>query len=438
MRKAARRIVEKLRINGHEAFFAGGWVRDFLLRRKPQDIDIATSATPEQVMKLFPHSKDVGAKFGAVQVRVFGHPYDVVTFRSEGPYLDGRHPSKVSFSGPRQDALRRDFTINGLFYDPVAGRVIDYVHGRADLQQKVVRTIGDPRERFEEDKLRMLRAVRLACNLTFEIAPETWDAVKQLTPAIRQVSWERIGDELIKILTGADPGRGLDLLHESGLLAEILPEVEALHGVEQPSKYHPEGDVFVHTREALSLLRKPSPTLALGTLLHDIGKPATFEIKDRIRFHGHSEVGAQIAEEICRRLRMSNEETERVVDLVRNHLWFINVPNMRESTLKRFLRKPDIAEHLELHRVDCLSSHGDLSAWRFCREKLKALEHEPAPLPPLVTGDDLISLGYHPGPIFKEILDAVEDLQLEAGLANKEEALDYVRRTFPAPEAQNR
>jgi poly(A) polymerase len=438
MRKAARRIVEKLRLNGHEAFFAGGWVRDFLLRRRPQDIDIATSATPEQVLKLFPHSTDFGARFGAVQVRVFGHPYDVVTFRSDGAYLDGRHPSTVSFSGPRQDALRRDFTINGLFYDPVASRVIDYVRGRADLQQKVVRTIGDPRERFEEDKLRMLRAVRFACSLSFEIASETWDAIKHLAPAIRQVSWERIRDELIKIVTGADPGRGLDLLHESGLLAEILPEVEALRGVEQPSKYHPEGDVFVHTREALSLLKRPSPALALGTLLHDVGKPATFEIRDRIRFHGHSEVGAQLAEEICRRLRISNEETERVVDLVRNHLWFINVPNMRESTLKRFLRQPAFPEHLELHRVDCLSSHGDLTAWRLCREKRKALEHEPVSPPPFVTGDDLISLGYQPGPIFKEILGAVEDLQLEGGLATKEEALDYIRRTFPVTETQNR
>ena len=437
MRKAACRIVEKLRLSGHEAFFAGGWVRDFLLRRKPQDIDIATSATPGQVQQLFPHSTDVGAKFGAVQVRVYGHPYDVVTFRSEGAYLDGRHPSTVTYSGPRQDALRRDFTINGLFYDPVAGRVIDYVRGRADLQQRIVRTIGDPRQRFEEDKLRMLRAVRFACSLSFEIAPETWDAIKQLAPAIKQVSCERIRDELIKILTGADPGRGLDLLHESGLLVQILPEVEALRGVEQPSKFHPEGDVFVHTREALSLLKRPSPTLALGTLLHDIGKPATFEVKDRIRFHGHAEVGARLAEEICRRLKMSNEETERVVDLVRNHLWFINVPNMRESTLKRFLRKPDISEHLELHRVDCLSSHGDLAAWRFCREKLQALEQEPAPLPPLVTGDDLIHLGYQPGPIFKEILGAVEDLQLEGELATKEQALDYVRRSFPVPETQN-
>src|SRR5437867_7675201 len=320
MQNAARRILEKLRLHGHEAFFAGGWVRDFLMRRKPKDIDIATSALPEDVLRIFPNAVAIGASFGVVQVRLYGRAYEVATFRTEGPYLDGRHPSAVKFSGPKQDALRRDFTINGLFYDPLAKRVIDYVHGNTDIQRKTIRTIGNPKERFAEDKLRMLRAVRFACSLSFVIDPGTWEAIKGLAADIRQVSWERIRDEVLKIITGPNAGRGLDLLQESGLLSQILPEIEAMRGVAQPPEYHPEGDVYVHTRMMLEMLQKPSPVLALAALLHDVGKPPTFSVKARIRFDGHVEVGARMAEEICRRLRLSNEETEQVVDLVLNHL----------------------------------------------------------------------------------------------------------------------
>ncbi|MBZ5497265.1 MAG: CCA tRNA nucleotidyltransferase [Acidobacteriia bacterium] len=431
MRRAAQRIVEKLRLHGHEAFFAGGWVRDFLLRRKPKDIDIATSALPENVLRIFPRAMPIGAQFGVVQVRLYGHAYDVATFRSEGPYLDGRHPSSVSFSGPQQDALRRDFTVNGLFYDPIADRVIDYVSGAADIRRRILRTIGKPQERFREDKLRMLRAVRFSCSLDFKIAPETFQAIRQLAPSILEVSWERIRDELLKILTGPLPGRGLELLHETRLLTQILPEVEAMRGITQPTEFHPEGDVFVHTRNALELLHNPAPALALAVLLHDVGKPPTFAVKERIRFDRHVEVGARIAEEICRRLRMSNQDIELVVELVEDHLRFMNIHKMRPSTLKRFLRRPDFETHLELHRVDCLSSHGSLDSYLFARKKHEELKQEPAPPPRLISGDDLIDMGYLPGPLFRQILEGVEDLQLENPQLTREQALQHVRQAFP-------
>ncbi len=433
MQRAARRIVEKLRLNGHEAFFAGGCVRDFLLRRKPQDIDIATSATPDTVQKLFTNSVPIGAQFGVMQVRMYGHAYDVATFRSEGPYIDGRHPSSVTFSGPRQDALRRDFTVNGLFYDPIADRVIDYVHGRADLQRKVLRTIGKPAERFAEDKLRMLRAIRLAGSLDFQIANETWETIQRLAPEILKVSWERIRDELFKILMGPDPARGLDLMHRSRLLAHILPEVEAMRGVPQPPEFHPEGDVFDHTCRALSWLRKPSAVLAMGTLLHDVGKPPTFAVKERIRFDNHVEVGVGMAYEISHRLRISTNDTEQIVDLVREHLRFMSIYEMRESTLRRFLQKENFSDHLELHRADCLASHGDLDGYRFCLNRLEQLKQEPPAVPRVLTGKDLIGMGYEPGPLFGKILRAVEDLQLEGRLESRESAEEYVRSAFPLP-----
>lgn len=431
MRRAAQRIVEKLRLHGHEAFFAGGWVRDFLLRRKPEDIDIATSALPNEVLHLFPRATQIGAQFGVVQVRLYAHTYDVATFRSEGPYLDGRHPSSVSFAGPKQDALRRDFTVNGLFYDPIAGRIIDYVHGASDIRRRILRTIGKAQERFREDKLRMLRAVRFCCRLDFKIAPDTFEAIRQMAPSILEVSWERIRDELLKILTGPQPCRGLDLLHDTGLLAHILPEVAAMRGIPQPTEFHPEGDVFVHTRKALELLQKPSPVLALATLLHDVGKPPTYQVKERIRFDGHVEVGARLAEQVCRRLRMSNEDTDLVIELVQDHLRFMNIHDMRLSTLKRFLRRPNFAAHLELHRVDCLSCHGKLDSYWYAKEQHELLKQEPPPAPRLISGDDLIGLGYLPGPLFRRILEALEDLQLERPQLTREEALDYVRRTFP-------
>jgi poly(A) polymerase len=431
MQRAAQRIVEKLRLQGHEAFFAGGWVRDHLLHRRPQDIDIATSALPAEVLRIFPHATPIGAKFGVVQVRFFGHAYDVATFRSEGPYLDGRHPSSVTYSGPRQDALRRDFTINGLFYDPIAKRVIDYVHGATDLHRRVIRTIGKPQERFSEDKLRMLRAVRFSCSLGFRIAPETFEAIQRSAPLILEVSWERIRDELIIILTGPMPGQGLDLLSDTGLLVHILPEVAAMRGVEQPIEFHPEGDVYVHTRNAIALMHKPSAVLAFAVLLHDIGKPATFAVRERIRFDGHVEAGARMAEDVCKRLRLSNEETDQVVDLIQGHLRFMSIRQMRPSTLKRLLRRPNFEDHLELHRLDCLSSHGDLEFYGYAKQQYEALKEEPPPPPRLISGDDLIAMGYSRGPIFRQILVAVEDLQLENPRLNREQALEYVRQNFP-------
>lgn len=435
MERAARRIVDKLRRHGHEAFFAGGCVRDLLLRRKPQDIDIATSAVPDQVRLLFPNSSMVGARYGVIQVRLYGHAYEVTTFRSEGPYLDGRRPSSVAFSSPEQDARRRDFTINGLFYDPVTHRIIDYVRGRADIRNRVIRAIGKPEERFAEDKLRMLRAVRFACGLDFTIEPATWEAIHEQAGEIKLVSWERIRDELLKLLTNPGSPKGLDLLHDSGLLKWILPEVEAMRGIPQPPEYHPEGDVYSHTRLALSLLRKPSAELALGTLLHDVGKPPTYSVEERIRFDGHVEIGARMAAEICRRLRLSKDQTEHVVDLVLHHLRFMHVKEMRESTLKRFLSKPNFRDHLELHRVDCLSSHRDLEGYRYCMVKLRELERVPLPLVPLIRGGDLIALGYEPGPVFSKILTAIEDMQLEGKVTTREEAVKQVRRLFPPSRA---
>jgi putative nucleotidyltransferase with HDIG domain len=438
MFKAARRIVERLRQNGHTAYFAGGWVRDYLLGRRAADIDIATSACPKQVMHLFPHSTPLGMRFGVVQVRFYGRPFEVTTFRKEGPYLDGRHPSSVDFAESREDALRRDFTINGLFFDPADGEVIDFVGGTQDLERRVIRTIGDPRERFSEDRLRMLRAVRFACLLGFSIAEETWRAIIEQSGTILQVSPERIRDEVAKTLTGPSPGRGLDLWQRSGLLARILPEVEAMRGVPQPPEFHPEGDVFEHTQLALGFLRRPSAVLALGTLLHDVGKPPTLSVQERIRFDGHVETGARIAGEICRRLRLSNQDTERVVDLVRCHLHFMNVMEMRESTLRRFLGKPDIADHLALHRADCLGSHRDLGYYRFCQEKLREWRAEPARRPALINGNDLMAAGYQPGPRFGEILQEVEDLQLEGVLSTREQALEFVRSRYRTPEGTPR
>ncbi len=436
MERAARRIVAKLRRHGHEAFFAGGCVRDRLLRRKPQDIDVATSALPESVAALFPRSSMVGSRYGVVQVRLYGRAYDVTTFRTEGPYLDGRHPTSVAFSSPMQDALRRDFTVNALFYDPITDRVIDYVRGRADVRNRLIRTVGEPAERFNEDKLRMLRAVRFACGLGFRIERGTWEAIRQHAQEITLVSGERIRDEIVKIIIGPDPARGLDLLSDSGLLRWVLPEVEAMRGIPQPPEYHPEGDVYTHTRLALSLLRKPSPVLALATLLHDVGKPPTYSEEERIRFDGHVEIGARMAAEICRRLRLSNDQTERIIDLISHHLRFMHVQEMRESTLRRFLAKPDFRDHLEMHRVDCLSSHRDLDSYKYCMDKLEELRCQPAPLSPLMRGRDLIEMGYEPGPLFSRILRTIEDLQLEGRVRTRDEAAEQVRKLFPIPPAR--
>jgi poly(A) polymerase len=440
---AAERIVLQLRAAGHEAYFAGGCVRDILLGVPPKDFDIATSAHPDAVLALFPRTFAVGAHFGVVLVcdDVDGQEIvtEVATFRSDVAYLDGRHPTEVRFSSSAQeDVLRRDFTINGMMFDPVLHRqtcnltsaVLDYVGGKSDLREGIIRAIGEPHRRFEEDKLRMLRAIRFAARFSFAIEPETERAIRQLASGITQVSRERVRDELTRMLTEGHARRAFELLDRTGLLKEVLPEVGKLHGVAQPPQYHPEGDVWIHT---LLLLEKlppgASPTLAWGALLHDVGKPATFSHKppDRIRFNGHVEVGVRIAHEISRRLRFSNEDCAQILALVENHMRFGDVEKMKESTLKRFFRLPHFDEHLELHRIDSLSSHGELSLWEFAKHRREELPDEVVRPPLLVTGRDLIAAGYSPGPRFKELLALAEDAQLEGRIHTTEEGLELIR-----------
>ena len=404
--------------------------------RPPHDVDIVTAARPEQIALLFPRTVPVGVRFGVVLVPTESGVYDVATFRREGPYLDGRRPSFVEYATLEEDVRRRDFTVNALLFDPLDGSVVDLVGGRDDLAARRIRTVGDPETRFAEDHLRMLRAIRLAAELDFIIDEQTFQAIRAHAPAIARVSAERIRDELLRLLVS--PGRvpGVERLRESGLLREILPEVAAMEGVEQPPEFHPEGDVLTHTLLALSHLQDPSPILALAVLLHDVGKPPTFRRAERIRFDGHDEAGAAMAEEICRRLRLSNDETALVVDLVREHLRIRDLPRMRPAKVKRFLARPNIADHLELHRVDCLASHGDLSTWEWARQAREHLTEEEQRPPRLVTGDDLIARGYRPGPRFKEILEAVLDAQLEGRVRTREEALALVEREFPQGEGK--
>ncbi len=448
-RKDAEWIARTLRLRGHQAYFAGGCVRDIILNREPADYDVATDATPEQVMRIFPTAIPVGAQFGVVLVEP-GHdqqPADappsastgrveVATFRCDLSYSDGRHPDQVRFStSPQEDAQRRDFTINGLFLDPASGEVLDFVSGRNDLQAGIIRAIGDPEQRFAEDKLRLLRAVRFAARFQFVIDGATFAAMQKHAVRIGDVSHERIRDELAKMLTEGRARQAFMLLDSSGLLKEVLPEISAMKGVEQPPQYHPEGDVFVHT---LLLLDQLSPgcstTLAWGALLHDVGKPSTFRITpERVRFDGHVEIGVKMAENICRRLRFSNDDTQQILALVQNHMRFGDVLRMKDSTLKKFLRLPAFEEHMALHRMDCLSSHGDLICYHYAQEKLHSIPPEVMRPVPLVTGDDLIRVGYKPGPQFKHILAAIEDAQLEGLLSSGEEAMDLVRRQFPLP-----
>jgi poly(A) polymerase len=425
----ARNIVAELRSRGHLAWFVGGCVRDLLLGHAPKDYDVATDARPEEALRIWPGSQQVGAKFGVVLVNRGGATVEVVTFRSEGAYQDGRHPDEVCFeTDPRKDVLRRDFTINALLLDPFSGEVIDYVGGRADLAAGVIRAIGDPAARFEEDHLRMLRAVRFAARFGFTIQPATMAAIQRCHADIGRISAERVRDELTRILTEGGARRGFELLDETGLLVDILPEVAAMKGVQQPPEFHPEGDVWTHTLMMLEGLDHPSVTLALGVLLHDVGKPPTFRVADRIRFDGHVEVGVKMAGAILSRLRYSNEESEQVNALVANHMRFSHVREMRESKLKRFLRVPGFDEHLALHRLDCLSSHGGLSNYEFARERFEQTETEQLRPPRLLTGHDLIAAGYQPGPEFSKLLDLVEDAQLEGSVCTREEALDLVRR----------
>jgi tRNA nucleotidyltransferase/poly(A) polymerase len=424
-------VVNTLRDQGFKTLLAGGAVRDLLLGRTVRDIDIATSATPEEIEGIFPRTVAVGKAYGVIRVMYGSIEYEVATFRADLGYEDGRRPTAVRYVEDREDALRRDFTVNALFLDPSDNRLIDYIEGKEDLEARIIKAVGDPEVRFKEDKLRMLRAVRFAVELDFQIDGPTADAIKKQAGEILCVSWERIRDELLKILTSPAPDRGLDLLDEFGLLDRILPEVSAMKGVEQPPQFHPEGDVFVHTRLMLTLSKGSiSPVLAMGILLHDVGKPPVFKIRERIRFDGHAEVGADMTLKICERLRMSSHETRCIVSLVKDHLRFIPVHQMKESTLKRFLRMEDFDLHMALHRLDCLASHGDLSNYLFCEEKLEHYSKEEVKPEALIKGQDLIDLGLKPGPLFSEILEKVEDLQLERQLGTREAALEFVEKEF--------
>ena len=435
-RQLAESVCRTLRGAGHQAYLVGGCVRDILLGREPADYDVSTDATPDRVQSLFPQSLAVGAQFGVIIVTDDSEQVEVATFRSDVGYSDGRHPDRVVFaSSAREDVQRRDFTINALLLDPETNEVLDYVGGRDDLRAGIIRAIGKPAERFREDKLRMTRAVRFAARFRYAIDAATFGAILKLAPDICQVSSERVRDELTKILTEGAARRGFELLDETRLLPEILPEIARMKGVDQPPQFHPEGDVWTHTLMMIEQLQAgSSSTLAWGVLLHDVGKPSTFTPPSgpdgRIRFDQHVEVGTRMAEAICRRMRFSNDDTEQIAALVANHLRFKDVEQMRLSTLKRFVRLNRFEEHLELHRLDCLSSHRNLEAYEFVGRFLADTPPEQVRPPRLLTGDDLVSMGFTPGPSFKEILDAVEEAQLNGKLHSHGEAVRYVAESF--------
>jgi poly(A) polymerase len=430
-REKAISVVQRLRREGYAAYLAGGCVRDMLLHKAPQDYDIATDARPDDIQRVFADTIPVGAQFGVILVMVEGEPFEVASFRHDGPYLDGRRPSEVRYGSLEEDIRRRDFTINGMVYDPIDDRIIDLVEGRKDLERRTIRAIGDPRERFQEDRLRMIRAVRFAASLKFDIEAETFAAIRQLAPTIADISWERIGDEVTRILTEGGARRGFESLDLSGLLAVLLPEIGKLKGTPQSPDYHPEGDVFQHTMLLLGHLDAPSETLAYGCLLHDVAKPICLRQEaHRITFYGHTERGAAMAEEILKRLKRSRAVWERVAYLVHNHLRLVQAPQMRLNTLKRFLREDGIDELLELARIDALSSNGDLQYYRFCKERLAELKDEDIRPAPLLRGGDLIALGLTPGPIFTDILRQVEDAQLGGELQSRQEALEWLQRNY--------
>lgn len=438
-RELANSICDTLRRNGNQALLVGGCVRDLLLRREPADYDVATDATPDRVMQLFPDSIAVGAQFGVTLVVRENSKVEVATFRSDLGYSDGRHPDRVLYATtPKEDVQRRDFSINGLLMDPETGEVQDYVGGQADLKARIIRAIGEPERRFAEDKLRLMRAVRFAARFGFDIETTTLSAIRRHAREVNSVSAERLRDELTKLLTEGAARRGFDLLDSARLLQVVLPEVAAMKGVQQPPQFHPEGDVWIHTRMMIEQLPAGrSPTLAWGVLLHDVGKPPTFksaaQTGDRIRFDNHVEVGVRMAEQICQRFRFSNEDTDQILALIANHMRFKDVDQMKPSTLKRFVRLPRFEEHLELHRLDCLSSHRRLDSFRYIQEVLAATPPEQIHPPRLITGDDLKSMGYAPGPLFSEILRSVEDAQLEGQINTKRQAEEFVSARYAAP-----
>lgn len=427
----AIKIVKRLREHGHQAMFAGGCVRDMVMGNKPNDFDIATSAKPDEIEKLFEKTIAVGKAFGVIVVIVDDVQYEVATFRSDGIYLDGRHPESVTFSSIEEDAKRRDFTINGMFYDPVEEKVIDFVNGKRDIVNSIIRFIGDPEQRICDDKLRMLRAVRFSSRFNFVIEENSYNMIKKHANEITQVSIERIGEELLKILHSRNFENSFKLLIDTGLLEQFLPEVKAMFGVEQPIDYHPEGCVGTHTLKALNnLSENASDELLMGVLLHDVGKPRCFKIAERIRFDGHDNVGAGMTEDILKRMKFSNDFVEHVKALVANHMKFMFVKKMRTSRLKRMIRLPKFEEHLALHRADCMSSHEDLENYNFVIQKMKEIPPEQIRPERIVTGHDLIAMGFVPGPLFKQILLEVEDKQLENEITTKDQALEFIKATF--------
>jgi poly(A) polymerase len=430
--KRAFEICQRLGEAGHRALFAGGCVRDFILDRVPKDYDITTSAAPNQVAALFPHTVMVGAKFGVcVVVTDEGH-FEVAQFRRDGPYEDGRRPESVEFADEREDAFRRDFTINALYLELPASwqgeaTVLDYVDGIADIEGGILRAVGNPEQRFEEDHLRLLRAVRFAARFGYEIAEDTWTAIRRHAGLITRTSAERIRDEITRILTEGSAGIGLTLLHDSGLLAHVLPEVEAMWGVEQPPEFHPEGDVFTHTRIMLEgLPHDVSHTLAWAVLLHDVGKPVTQTFEDRIRFNLHDKAGVHLADRILTRLRFSNDDSKRIISLVENHMRLECLADMREAKRIRFLREDYVPELLELCRLDCLSSHGDVSTVEWAGETRAKILSEPPPVSPLLNGHALMAMGFKAGPLLREIHEAMLDAQMERAINTEAQAVEWV------------
>jgi len=435
-RKNAAQIVSLLKKAGFEAYFVGGCVRDFILGITPDDYDIVTSAHPDQIMTMFNRTIAIGAKFGVVAVIMDGHPYEVATFRSDDSYDDGRRPSKVHFTSAKEDVYRRDFTINGLLMDPVTGYIQDYVDGIADIKKKIIRTIGNADTRFNEDYLRMLRAIRFTANLNFSLDPVTKEAIFKNAAKISSISAERLQDELTKLLTRGGANFGMELMAQTGMLSVILPEVDSMRGVEQPPRFHPEGDVWKHTLLMLKILSAEiksgvSPALAWGVLLHDVGKPVCrSEDEKGVHFYGHVQQGEKIADEIMQRLRFSRLLRETVLNLIHEHMMFMNVQKMRQSRLKRFLRIPDFQLHLELHRLDCLASHGLLDNYEFCLDQLASLDKEDLHPPRLMTGDDIMAMGFPSGKIIGEIMKALEEEQLEGRISTPEDAIVFVRKNW--------
>ncbi len=427
-------IVKRLREQRHQAYLAGGCVRDDLLGKIPKDYDIATDAEPGEIQRMFPKTLSVGSQFGVVMVVLEGESFAVTTFRFDGPYLDGRHPSHVRFGTLEEDVRRRDFTINGMMFDPDEDRVIDLIGGGKDLKAGLIRAIGDPGQRFEEDRLRMIRAIRFAAGLGFTMEERTLEAIREQGPKITHVAWERIGEEITRVLTEGGAQRGFELLDETGLLTVLMPEIEAMKGVAQSPNFHPEGDVFTHTMALLGHLSNPAETLAYGCLLHDVGKPPCFDRRDeKITFYNHPDKGAEMAVEILKRLKRSRDTWERVDFLVRNHLRYTQAPKMRLSTLKRFLGEEGIEELLELCRIDALSANRDLQYYDFCKQRLSELKKEEIHPEPLLKGKDLIAMGFTPGPIFQKILKQVEEAQLNGDILSRDQAEDYVFKQYGDP-----